>query len=297
MKILVTGSNGQLGRELATLLRPLGELLLVDIQELDITNAGQVNKTVKDFTPDLILNTAAYTAVDRAEEDRELAMAVNGKAPGILAHAAQKNGAVIIHYSTDYVFDGTKNSPYTENDTPCPVNWYGETKLAGEQAVIKSGAPHLIFRTSWLYGATGSNFLLTMLRLFNERDKIKIVADQRGTPTWSRVVAKTTVEIIKKLRENGRFKSSVEQGSGLYHLTCTGQTTWHGFTTAIRENVKAKGTARLPELIPVKTSEYKTLAKRPQNSTLSLEKIEKTFGVKMPDWKEALNLCIKEMEF
>ncbi|VAX21759.1 dTDP-4-dehydrorhamnose reductase [hydrothermal vent metagenome] len=296
MKILVTGSNGQLGQELATELRPLGELLLVDIQELDITNAEQVNRAVADFKPALIVNTAAYTAVDRAEEEKELAMTVNGKAPGILAHAAKKNGAGFIHYSTDYVFDGTKNSPYTEDDTPCPINWYGETKLAGERAVMKSGAPYLIFRTSWLYGTTGNNFMLTMLRLFNERDEIKIVADQRGTPTWSRVVAQTTAEIVKKLHEGAEFKSSLEQVSGLYHLTCEGQTTWHGFTTAIMENVKTTGVDNLPKLIPVQTSEYKTPAKRPLNSTLSLEKVKRTFGVEIPDWRDALNLCMKKVE-
>ena len=222
-RILLTGKNGQVGWELQRTLAPLGEVVVLDRRQLDLSDPDQIRERVREISPDLIVNAAAYTAVDRAEAEPEPAMAVNGTAPGLLAEEAKRIGAAIIHYSTDYVFDGAKTTPYTEEDAPNPLNVYGRTKLAGEQAVQAAGVPHLILRTSWVYGMRGKNFLLTILRLAREREELKIVDDQIGAPTWSRTIAEATAQILT----SGAWP--VSGASGIYHLTASGSTSWYGF--------------------------------------------------------------------
>lgn len=289
MKILITGKNGQVGWELQRTLAPLGEVVAVDRQALDLTSPDAIRALIREIKPALIVNPAAYTAVDKAESEPELAMAVNGIAPGIMAEEAKKLGAAMIHYSTDYVFDGSHTAPYVETDTPCPINVYGRTKLAGEQAIQASGIPHLILRTSWVYGSRGKNFLLTVLRLAGERDELKIVDDQIGAPTSSRMIAEATAQIIAQTR------GELTEASGLYHLTAGGQTSWHGFTAAILENRARQSGAAKPRLSPIPTSAYPLPAPRPHYSVMSNDKLRNTFGVAIPAWEIGLDLCMAEM--
>jgi len=296
MKILLTGKNGQVGWELQRTLAPLGEVVAVDRQALDLTRPDAIRALIREVKPDLIVNPAAYTAVDKAESEPEIAMAVNGIAPGIMAEEAKKLGAAMIHYSTDYVFDGSKASPYTEEDTPCPINVYGRTKLAGEQAIQAADIPHLILRTSWVYGARGKNFLLTILRLAGERDELKIVDDQIGAPTSSRMIAETTGQILAQcFSPIPHSPLLITQYSGLYHLTATGQTSWHGFTAAILENRARLTGAASPRLSPIPTSAYPLPASRPQYSVMSNGKLQRAFGVAIPDWHNGLDLCMEEI--
>ena len=294
MKILLFGRNGQLGWELNRSLQPLGEIVVLDIEEVDFSEPESLRKIVQDESPDVICNAVAYTAVDKAEGDEELALNINGVAPGVLAEEALKLGALLIHYSTDYVFDGTKTSPYVETDVPNPLNAYGRTKLAGEIAVQSSGCDYLIFRTSWVYASRANNFMLTMLKLAQERKELSIVADQIGAPTSARLIADVTLICIQQaLKERlvGLFSSD------LYHLTASGQTSWHGFTEGIAK--LASDNLNLPLAIKsiraIPTSEYPTPAKRPMNSQLALTKLESIFTLKMPDWKESLAVCIAEI--
>ncbi|BCB28732.1 NAD(P)-dependent oxidoreductase [Sulfurimicrobium lacus] len=285
MKILLTGKNGQVGWELQRALGPLGQVVAVDRQVLDLGNPDSIRAVIREVRPDLIVNPAAYTAVDKAESEPELAMAVNGIAPGIMAEEAKKLGAAMIHYSTDYVFDGRKTSPYTEEDIPSPLNVYGKTKLAGEQAVQAAGIPHLILRTSWVYGARGKNFLLTILRLAKEREELKIVADQIGAPTWSRMIAEATAQILAQSVSPLTPHPSLL--TGVYNLTAAGRTSWCGFTQAIVENAQA-GT----RVMPIPTSDYPLPAPRPLFSLLASDKLARTFGVALPLWDESLKLCM-----
>ena len=209
-KILLTGKNGQVGWELERSLQPLGQVIAFDRSGLDLASPDSIRAVIREVKPELIVNPAAYTAVDKAESEPDLAMAVNGVAPGIIAEEAKRLGAALIHYSTDYVFDGTKAEPYTEDDVPKPINVYGKTKLAGEQAVQAIGVPHLIFRTSWVYGMRGKNFLLTILRMAKEKDELRIVDDQFGAPTWSRMIAETTAQVL------AQFYSPFAQRSSTY---------------------------------------------------------------------------------
>ena len=294
MKILLFGKNGQLGWELNRSLQPLGEIVVLDIEEVDFSEPESLRQIVQDESPDVICNAVAYTAVDKAEEDEALALKINGVAPGVLAEEALKLGALLIHYSTDYVFDGTKASPYVETDVPAPVNAYGRTKLAGELAVQSSGCDYLILRTSWVYASRANNFLLTMLKLVQEREELSIVADQIGAPTTARLIADTTilcVQQVMKERLAGVFSSD------LYHLTASGHTSWHGFTKEIvsiaSQNVKLQLTIK--ELKAIPTSDYPTPAARPMNSQLELTKLESIFTLKMPDWKESLSVCMAEI--
>ncbi len=288
MKILLTGKNGQVGWELQRTLAPLGEVVAVDRQALDLANPDSIRSVIREVKPDLIVNPAAYTAVDKAESEPELAMAVNGIAPGIMAEEANKLGAAMIHYSTDYVFDGSKTSPYTEEDTPNPLNVYGKTKLAGEQAIQAVGVPHLILRTSWVYGMRGRNFLLTILRLAKERDELKIVDDQIGAPTWSRMIAEATAQILaQSVSPLPRYPLPIAEVSGVYNLTAAGSTSWRGFTQAIVENAHA-GT----RVTPIPTADYPLPAPRPLFSILSNDKLSRTFGMKLPPWEESLELCM-----
>nr|WP_314622138.1 dTDP-4-dehydrorhamnose reductase [uncultured Noviherbaspirillum sp.] len=285
MKILVTGKSGQVGYELMRSLQPLGEVIGVDRQEMDLSDLDQVREVIRRMQPRLIVNPAAYTAVDKAESEPELAMRVNGLAPGVMAEEAAKLGAAIVHYSTDYVFDGSKPEPYTEADQPCPLNVYGRTKLAGEQAIAAVGIPYLIFRTSWVYGMRGKNFLLTMIRLAAERDELRIVADQHGAPTWSRTLADTTACILARARSAGDRDAWWRENGGLYNLTSQGATTWHGFADALLDQAEKK-----PRLVPISSSEYPVPAARPGNSRLSCEVLMQRF-CHLPHWREALALC------
>lgn len=283
-RILLLGKDGQVGYELRRVLAPLGELVGLDRRELDLGDAGAIRARVREAKPGVIVNAAAYTAVDRAESEPELARAVNATAPGILAGEARRLGAVLVHYSTDYVFDGEKAGPYTEDDAPAPLNQYGRTKLEGERAIAAAGCAHLILRTSWVYGARGGNFLLTMLRLAREREELRIVDDQMGAPTWSRDIARATAEILGRVAAPDRGDAA---WSGVYHLTAAGQTSWCGFARAI---FGAAGPLipKAPKVIPIGTADYPTPARRPRNSVLSCSRAKARFGVALPPWEEAL---------
>jgi dTDP-4-dehydrorhamnose reductase len=291
MKILLTGKNGQVGYELERSLQGLGEIIALDRSQMDLANLDQVRDVIRTIKPNLIINPAAYTAVDKAESEPELAMRINGEAPGVMAEEAKKLGAAMIHYSTDYVFDGTKNTPYVETDPTCPINVYGATKLAGEQAIQAAGIPHLILRTSWVYGMRGKNFLLTMLRLAQERDELRIVADQYGAPTWCRTIADTTAHIVAQAKGAHDAQSWWQERSGIYHLTAQGQTTWYGFTQAILEHAAI---SRKPVLTPIATQDYPLPAKRPTHSAMSCEKLINEF-CHLPNWENALASCLQEI--
>lgn len=294
MKILLFGKNGQLGWELNRSLQAFGDIVALDADEADFSEPENLRQIVQRIKPDVICNAVAYTAVDKAETEEALAMNINGVAPGVLAEEALKLGALLLHYSTDYVFDGTKTSPYVETDEPNPVNVYGRTKLAGEIAVQSSGCDYLIFRTSWVYASRAQNFLLTMLKLAQEREALSIVSDQIGSPTSARLISDTTVLCLQqtiKERLAGIFSSD------LYHLTNSGHTSWFGFTEEIiaRANSQLEMKLALKELKAIPTSEYPTPAIRPMNSQLALTKLESIFTIKMPDWKESLFLCMDEI--
>ena len=294
MKILLFGKNGQVGWELNRSLQPLGEIVVLDIEDVDFSEPESLRQIVQDVNPNVIVNAVAYTAVDKAEEEEELALNINGVAPGVLAEEALKLNALLVHYSTDYVFDGTKSTPYVETDSPNPINAYGRTKLAGEIAVQSSGCDYLILRTSWVYASRAHNFMLTMLKLAQEREELSIVSDQIGAPTSARLIADITIlclqQEIKEKRE-GAFTS------GLYHLTASGHTSWHGFTEEIVNLAKNRlnMSLKIKEIKAIPTTDYPTPAKRPMNSQLELKKLSDMFGVEMPDWKKTLELCIEEL--
>jgi dTDP-4-dehydrorhamnose reductase len=285
--ILLTGVNGQVGFELARTLQGLGRVVAVDRTGLDLADLDQVRRVVREVKPSLIVNPAAYTAVDKAETDVDTAMRINAEAPGVLAEEAKRLGAALVHYSTDYVFDGTKEGAYVEDDAVNPQNVYGKSKLAGEQAVAASGCDHLIFRTSWVYGTRGKNFLLTMLRLGAERDELSVVADQIGAPTWAVTIAALTANVLAQSR--GENREWWAHHSGLYHLSAGCSTSWHGFAQAIFELSSAE---KKPDVRPIPASSYPTPAARPANSRMSAEKLASVFGVRAPDWRDALRLCM-----
>lgn len=285
MKVLLTGSTGQVGYELARSLQGVGEVVAVDRNEMDLSNLDQVRAVIRRVQPKLIVNPAAYTAVDKAESEPELAFRINAEAPRVMAEEAKALGAALVHYSTDYVFDGSQATPRVEDDPLGPLNVYGASKLAGEQAIAAAGIPHLIFRTSWVYGMRGKNFLLTMLRLAKERDELRVVADQHGAPTWSRTIADTTALVLSQAHAGGR--EWWVQNSGIYHLSAQGQTTWHEFTEAI---IAEAGLAC--KVLPITSAEYPTPARRPQYSVMSSERLMARF-CRLPDWKEALHLCMR----
>ncbi|MBI5751434.1 MAG: dTDP-4-dehydrorhamnose reductase [Hydrogenophilales bacterium] len=291
MKILITGANGQVGWELQRTLAPLGEVMALGRDTLDLANPDAIRKALRQAAPDLIVNAAAYTAVDKAEEERELAHAVNGIAPGVLAEEAKLLNAALVHYSTDYVFDGLKGAPYEEIDAPHPLSVYGETKLAGEKTIAAVGAPHLILRTSWVYGARGKNFLRTMLRLANERDELRVVDDQLGAPTWSRMIAEATSVILSQCLHKGAVAGVLAEKGGLYHLTAAGQTTWFGFASEIVKQVE-----KPPRMTPITTAEYPLPAPRPAYSVMSNAKLARVFGIRLPDWNTSLAHCAAELK-
>jgi dTDP-4-dehydrorhamnose reductase len=289
--ILLIGSTGQLGWELKRSLSPFENLVALDRKSMDLCQPDKIREVIRHVSPNLIVNAAAYTAVDKAEEEIELAKAVNSTAPGIIAEEAEKLQVPLIHYSTDYVFSGDNGgTPYMEDDETDPQNVYGQTKLAGEQAIQRIGVPHLIFRTSWVYGARGKNFLLTIQRLARERDTLKIINDQTGAPTWCGSLADATGMILKNSQiKTESYLSYIEKISGIYHMTCAGKTTWLGFANAILKRTHGH---RQPKILPIPTSEYPTPASRPKNSLLSNVKLQSRLNIKLPDWEEALNQCL-----
>lgn len=301
-KILLIGKNGQVGVDLLSVLPTLGDLAALDRRQLDLTRPEEIRRAIREIQPHIIVNAAAYTAVDQAENDEALAQAINAEAPALMAQEANKIGAALVHYSTDYVFDGSKNAPYEESDPANPINAYGRTKLAGENGIRASGAPHLIFRTSWVYATRGRNFLLTILRLATQREELRIVRDQFGAPTWSREIARATAEVLGRLMEEGDVASALARSSGTYHMTAAGVTNWHEFARAILEEASrlppdtpwfAAATGGLPFLArlvsPIGTPEYPTPARRPAYSVLSNARLERSFGVHLSDWRVQLH--------
>jgi len=292
-KILVFGRVGQVGWELRHKLACHGQVTAVEYPEIDFSKPDSIRAAVRAAEPQVIINAAAYTAVDKAEGDSALAMAINGTAPGILAEETKRLGSLLVHYSTDYVFDGTKQSPYVETDTPCPVNVYGKTKLAGDEAIQSVGSDYLILRTSWVYGARGSNFLLTMLRLAQELPELRIVDDQIGAPTSSECIAQATADILAQVLAPAG--DGLTGRSGIYNLTSTGETSWFGFAKSLLTQSAGTYEFAVPHLIPIKTSEFPRPATRPANSRLSCQRLEETFGVSMPHWEHQLALVLETL--
>lgn len=300
-KILLAGETGQVGGELALLLPRIGEVAAFDRQHLDLSKPEDIRRTIREIHPQIIVNATAYNAVDRAEQEETLARAVNTDALAVMAEEAKKLGACLVHYSTDYVFDGLKRSPYQEGDPPNPLNVYAQSKLAGEEAIRNSGVSHLIFRTAWVYGTRGSNFVLTVLRLATQQEELKIVCDQIGTPTWSLAIAAATTEILASLFDGIRGKVSLSEFSGLYHMTAGGQTSRFEFAKAILEHATranpslpwfAAATGGRPliarRVIPISTSDYPTAARRPAYSVLDNSRLLRRFGIQFPDWQTQL---------
>ena len=284
MKILLTGANGQVGYELERSLQGLGQVLALGRARMDLADLDQVRAVIRAERPSLIVNPAAYTAVDKAEAEPLLARRINAEAPAVMAEEARKLGAAMVHFSTDYVFDGAKQGAWLETDATGPLNVYGQTKLEGELAIAASGVDHLILRTSWVFGMRGKNFLLTMLRLASERDELRVVNDQHGAPTWSRTIADTTALLLAQARAAGQ--PWWEQHGGTYHLSSQGQTTWCGFTEAI---IAAAGLSC--RVVPISSAEYPVPARRPANSVLDTGKLRARL-CELPHWEQALALCL-----
>jgi len=287
-RFLLIGKIGQVGWELRRTLAPMAQVTCVDFPEIDLTNGDSIRQWARDTRPQVIINAAAYTAVDKAESEPELAMKINGQAPGILAEEARKSGALLVHYSTDYIFDGTKTEPYLETDAPNPLGAYGRSKLAGDEAVRTARGAHLIFRLCWVYGARGQNFMLTMMRLAREREQLRVVSDQIGCPTWSRMIAETTALALKQTlaaRDLSAF-------TGVYHLAASGVTSWHGFAQAIINLMPTEG-KKCSRIETISTAAYPTPARRPAYSVLGCAKLERTFGLRLPHWEESLKQVLE----
>jgi dTDP-4-dehydrorhamnose reductase len=302
--ILLTGKTGQLGSELNRLLPSLGEVISPDRSELDLRDPEKIRRVMRDAKPQLVVNAAAYTAVDAAETDEAVAMAVNAEAPQILALEAKKLGALLVHFSTDYVFDGSKHTPYVESDSPNPLNAYGRTKLAGEEAIRNSGAAHLIFRTSWVYATHGRNFLLSILRLATEREELKVVADQIGAPTSAVDLAEATAAILVGMTAHAKSGLTFPELTGTYHTTASGHTTWYEFAKVVLEEA-----ARAPQnlswlvsvtnsrpllarrVLPISSDEFHSAAQRPGYSVLSNARLKQAFGVALSGWRTQLQRC------
>jgi dTDP-4-dehydrorhamnose reductase len=296
-RILVLGGDGQVAWELRRTLATLGKVIAIGRKTkphaIDLTQPETILPLVERIQPNWIINAAAYTAVDKAEQEPDVAAAVNAVAPGLLAEAAGRVGAQLLHYSTDYVFDGTASAPYKEDDAANPPGIYGRTKLDGEEAIAKAGCDWLILRTAWVYGARGQNFMRTMRRLAREREELRVVADQRGAPTWSRHIAEATAQILAQLSDD---RAAWHRACGVYHLTSAGETTWHGFATAIVDHQRQHETISCQRISPITTVDYPTPAKRPAYSVLDNSKLADTFGVCLPDWRVALGQVQEELE-
>lgn len=293
MKILLFGKGGQVGWELQRSLAPLGELVALDFDSTDFcgdfTRPEALAETVRSVRPDVIVNAAAHTAVDKAESEPELARTINATAPGVLAREATTLGAWLVHYSTDYVFDGSGSQPWKETDTPAPLNVYGHTKLEGERLIAQHCAQHLILRTSWVYAARGGNFAKTMLRLARERDRLTVINDQFGAPTGAELLADVTAHALRHLLQR-------PTDAGLYHLAASGETTWHGYAQEVLAIARAAGVALKAETADaVPTSAFVTPARRPHNSRLSTQKIQQTFGLKLPPWQQGVTRMLAEV--
>ncbi|KVF66791.1 dTDP-4-dehydrorhamnose reductase [Burkholderia cepacia] len=295
MRILVTGANGQVGWELVRALQPLGEVVAATRHVVDLGDAAAVDAYVDTLAPDLVVNAAAYTAVDRAEDEPEAAFAVNRDAVGALAQAARERGALLIHFSTDYVFDGSKRTPYVESDAVCPLNVYGASKLAGEQAIADAGGDWLVFRTSWVYASRGQNFVRTMLRLGANREALSVVSDQFGAPTSARMIADLTVHAAAKALAERRAGSFT---SGLYHMTAQGETTWHAFAKAIfagARRLSPQIDLAIREVKPIPAAEYPAKTARPTFSVLDNTRFDERFGLHRPQWSDGLALVLAEL--
>lgn len=292
LRILVIGRDGQVGGEVVRSMATLGDVTATRRADLDLSSDASIRAVVQVVRPNLIVNAAAYTAVDKAESEAELARRINAVAVTTLAAEAKAVGAAVIHYSTDYVFDGTKAGAYTEEDATNPLSVYGQTKLAGEQALAAAGIPYLVLRTSWVYGAQGKNFLLTILKLVQEKPELRIVADQTGAPTWSRDIATATAAIAKQWLPGGG-------NSGVYHLTASGSTTWHGFASqavGLLSQANSPECEALARLVPISTAEYPTAAVRPKNSQLDCGKLARVFHTRLPEWDLSLAKVVEEYE-
>ena len=291
MKILIIGRNGQVGWELNRSLLPLGEMRSVTHKQLDLADLARLQSYLQKTDVDVIVNAAAYTAVDQAETEKQQAFLLNAEAPGVIAEQAKKMQALLVHYSTDYVFDGSNENAYVETDQPNPINNYGESKLAGEQAIQSADCDYIILRTSWVYANRGNNFLKSILRLAKQREELSIVADQFGAPTWARLIADSTAHVIRQSmleRQQQNFNSQV------FNLTSSGKVSWHGFAEAIIKCAREQGDASIVThtINAIPSVEYPVPAKRPLNSSLATDKLEQYFGLKMPDWATALKCCM-----
>jgi dTDP-4-dehydrorhamnose reductase len=298
MNILLLGANGQLGRQLSTELLALGPVRALTRAQVDLSDPVNLRAALENatalFVPDVVVNAAAYTAVDKAETDTSQAMAVNARSVGVLAEFAQSLGACLVHYSTDYVFDGSGTRPWVEGDAVAPMSVYGQTKYLGEQAIAKACQKHLVLRTSWVVGAHGGNFLKTMLRLANERDSLRVVVDQVGVPTSTQLLAKTTVALLRAMH----VANADDARWGVYHLAPAGETTWHAYAQHVVAGALARGAklkAGVNEVHPISTAEYPLPAPRPLNSRLNTEKIQRTFGLSLPSWQQGVDAILDEL--
>ncbi len=287
LRILISGQQGQVSQALQQRLQGMGELIVLGRDQLDLSRPESIRPVVCDIKPDLIINAAAHTAVDQAESEPDLAFAINATSPGVFAEEAAALGIPMIHYSTDYVFDGSKAGAWVESDAPNPLGVYGSSKLAGERAIAAAGGKHLILRTSWVYSLTGRNFLLTMQRLLQEREKLSIVADQIGAPTWAGTIAASTAALVE------RWRDGAPGAWGVYHLTASGETSWFGFAEAIGQQLINSGKP-CATLEPIASSAYPTPAARPLNSRLDCSLLQREWGVSQPDWHDALLECLAQ---
>ena len=288
--ILLTGKTGQVGGELQRTLAPLGRIIALNRSQMDLSDPDSIRRVIREVKPEIIVNAAGYTAVDKAESESDLAMRVNAVAPGVMAEEARCMNALLVHYSTDYVFDGTKITPYVEEDEPNPLNVYGKSKLEGERAITAAGCEHLILRASWIYSSRGTNFVLTMLRLAQERKELAVVDDQIGSPSWARTLANSTAELLGKI-------DSPAKETGTYHFSASGYASRYEFATKIIETARqiSENKSGWAQVVPTATAKYPLPARRPLNAATSKEKIMRRFGIEIPDWGSQLELCLRNI--
>lgn len=288
--LLITGTTGQAGRELRRALKSLGRVVAPARAQMDLADADSLRTAIRQISPDIIVNAAAYTAVDQAEAEPELALRINAVAPGVMAEEAKRLNALLIHYSTDYVFDGANPAPYTETDTPHPLGVYGQSKLAGEQAVVQAGCAYLILRTSWLYSAQRENFVLTVLKLAREKAELAMVTDQIGSPTWARALARSTADLLAK-------SGAIREQPGIFHLCAQGHVSRYDFASSIIATARelSRQQTGWAALRPITTADYPRPAARPLNAALSTDKIRRAFGIEMPHWQQQLRDCLREL--